>query len=165
MCSDGSWYFVISQCAPLRIWTIFFRITLLLISLFENHWSLFRFWLAELLGGPFCFVCFQPNVPHRPPAPPPPQQQQNQQQLNPAVFPVVMQHPSVATRFLLGFLTVACVRISATVCIFLSACLMPITFLSACQPVFSVYQPVFPSVPICLRLADSVSSYRAFLLD
>ena len=33
-----------------------------------------------------------------------------------------------------GFLTVACVRISATVSIFLSACLMPIIFLSACQP-------------------------------
>ena len=137
MCSAGSWYFVISECAPLRIWTIFFRISLLLISLLEKHCCLFRFWLAELLGGPFCFVCFQPDVPHRPPAPPPPQQQQqqqNQQQLNPTVFPVVMQSPSVATRFLLGFLAVACVRDPATVCIFLSASLIPITFLSACQP-------------------------------
>ena len=82
--------------------------------------------------------CFHPNVPHRPPAPPPApppqQQQQNQQQLNPSVFAFVVQRPSVATRLLLGVLTVACVRISATVSIFLSACLMPITFLSAYQP-------------------------------
>ena len=167
LCSAGSWYFVISECPPLRIWTIFFRISLLLISLLEKHCCLFRFWLAELLGGPFCFVCFQPDVPHRPPAPAPPpqQQQQNQQQLNPTVFPVVMQRPSVARRLLLGFLPVACVRDPPTVCIFLSASLIPITFFDCLSTSVSVYQPVFPSVPICLRLANSVSSYRAFLLD
>ena len=136
LCSAGSWYFVISECAPLRIWTVFFRINLLLINLLEKHSCLFRFSLAELLGGPFCFVCFQPDVPHRPPAPPPapPQQQQNQQQLNPAVIMIVIHCSSVASWILLAHLSVTYVLMSAAVCIFLSACLMPITFLSACQP-------------------------------
>ena len=75
-----------------------------------------------------------------------------------------MQSPSVATRLLLGFLVVACVRDPATVCIFLSASLIPITFLSACQPLclsvnLSFHQFRFASV------WQTVSSYRAFLLD
>ena len=162
MCSAGSWYFVISECAPLRIWTIFFRISLLLIRLLEKHCCLYRFWLAELLGGPFCFVCFHPNVPHRPPAPPPApppqQQQQNQQQLNPSVFAFVVQRPSVATRLLLGVFDCR-MRPDIGDGIYFSICLFNAYNLSVCRSTsLSVYQPVFPSVPICLRLADSVSS-------
>ena len=164
LCSAGSWYFVVSECAPLRIWTVFDRITLLLISLLEKHPASSDFgWLNGWTAWWAVLFCLFPAG---------------------CLTPTTSNTTTTTTTTTTTEQTTAESNCSGScnsmylcclenppghfMCrirpgfgnrMYFSICLFNAYHLSVCLSTsLSVYQLVFPSVPMYFRLADSVSS-------